>query len=253
MDIKHKLHQIEEFERQLAIEQNKLERDAKREEVQRQLERATQDKEAKIRTHRQAFADLEGRKEAEAAAQGEIQGLQEPIRRNKDKLQGIDDQIDQLKQIAEKGGLAIYHRNMPRLVQQVQAAYWSGEKPVGPLGQYVKLKNPVWAPALRAMIGWTMHAWAVTTERDRTQLHRMFREHGMCVFHLIVLWSLLISSTVRRKLSCLGLTCSTFLKERLPNIVRLFSASLRFATYSLPRTRVDISVDQSSLGHPFAS
>jgi chromosome segregation ATPase len=199
MDIKHKKHQITEFERQLAVEQSKLERDAKREEVQRQLERAIQDKEAKIRAHKQARADLHDRSEAEAAAQAEIQGLQEPMKRNKDKLQGIDDHIDQLKQIAEKGGLASYHRNMPRLVQQVQAAHWYGEKPVGPLGQYVKLKNPVWTLALRAMIGWTMHAWAVTTERDRTQLHRMFKEHGMCVLRPMILWSWLISPTVRRR------------------------------------------------------
>jgi len=188
MDIKHKLHQIEEFERQLAVEQGKLERDAKREEVQRQLERAMQEKEAKIRVHKQALADLDGRKEAETVAQTELQGLQEPMKRNKDKLRGIDQQIDQLKQIAEKGGLAIYHRNMPRLVQQVQAAHWFGERPIGPLGQYVKLKNPLWAPALRAMIGWNMHAWAVTNERDRMQLHRMFKEHGMCVLRSMVLW-----------------------------------------------------------------
>ena len=50
MDIKHKLHQIEEFERRLAVEQGKLERGAKREEDQRQLERATRDKDAKIGT-----------------------------------------------------------------------------------------------------------------------------------------------------------------------------------------------------------
>jgi chromosome segregation ATPase len=181
MDLKHKKHQIEEFERQLAVEQGKLESDAKREEGQGQLERAIQDKEVKIRAHKQARADLDGHREAEATAQKELQGLQEPMRSNRDKLQGIDDQINQLKQIGEKGGLAIYHRNMPRLVQQVQAAHWYGEKPVGPLGQYVKLRNPIWAQALRAMMGWTMHAWAVTTERDRTQLHRMFKEHGMCV------------------------------------------------------------------------
>lgn len=187
MDIKHKRHQIQEFERQLAVEQSKLERDAKREEVRGQHERAIQNKEAKIRAHKQALADLDGRKEAETAAQSELQGLQDPMKRNKDKLQGIDDQIEQLKQIAEKGGLAIYHRNMPRLVQQVQAAQWYGEKPIGPLGQYVKLRNQVWAPALRAMIGWTMHAWAVTTERDRAQLHRMFREHGMCVLRPMAL------------------------------------------------------------------
>ncbi len=236
MDIKHKLHQIEEFERQLAVEQGKLERDAKREEVQRQLEMAIRDKDAKIHTHKEALAELQGRKEAEAGAHGDLQGLQEPMKRNKDKLQDIDDQIDQLKQIAEKGGLAIYHRNMPRLVQQVQAAHWSGERPVGPLGQYVKLRNPVWAPALRAMIGWTMHAWAVTTERDRAQLHRMFREHGMCVLHLMVLWSLFISLIVRRRLLFLGLTCSTSLKGRLHNIVRLSFVSLRFVIHSLPRT-----------------
>ena len=181
MDLKHKKHQIEEFERQLAIEQGKLGRDAKREEVQGQLERAIQDKEAKIREHKLALADLDDKKIAETAAHTKLQDLQEPMKRNRDKLQGIDAQIDQLKQIGEKGGLAIYHRNMPRLVQQVNAANWYGEKPVGPLGQYVKLKNPVWAPALRAMIGWTMHAWAVTTEKDRMQLQRMFREHGMCV------------------------------------------------------------------------
>jgi chromosome segregation ATPase len=194
MHIKHKKHQVEEFDKQLAVEQSKLERDARREEVQQQLEMAIQAKEAKINAHKQALVDLGGRKDAATTAQAELQGLQEPMKRNKDKLQGIDDQIDQLKQIAEKGGLAIFHRNMPRLVQQVQAANWYGEKPVGPLGQYVKLKNPVWAPALRAMIGWTMHAWAVTTERDRTQLHRMFKEHGMYVLRSMVLLPFLISS-----------------------------------------------------------
>jgi len=243
MDIKHKSYQIEEFERQLAVEQGKLERDAKREEFQGQLERLTQDKEAKIRAHKQALANLDGSKEAETAAQTELRGLQEPMQRNKDKLQGIDDQINQLKQIAEKGGLAIYHRNMPRLVQQVQAAHWHGEKPVGPLGQYVKLKDPVWTLALRAMIGWTMHTWAVTTERDRTQLHRMFKEHGMCVSCAMVLWSLLISPTDRRRSLCLGLTCSTFLKGRPPNDALLSFAFLRFAACSSSRSRVDFSAD----------
>jgi len=52
MDIKHKLHQIEEFERQVAVEQGKLERDAKREEVQRQLESAPR-QDVKIRTHKE--------------------------------------------------------------------------------------------------------------------------------------------------------------------------------------------------------
>ena len=189
MDVKHKKHQIEEFERQLAVEQGKLGRDAKREEVQKQLERAIEDKEAKVRGHKRSVADFEDHKKAETAAQTKLQGLQEPMRRNRDKLQGIDAQIDQLKQIAEKGGLAIYHRNMPRLVQQVQVAHWHGERPVGPLGQFVKLKDPYWARALRAMIGWTMHAWAVTTERDRTQLQRMFKENGMCVLRSVELWS----------------------------------------------------------------
>lgn len=243
MDLKHKKHQIEEFERQLAVEQGKLGRDAKREEVQGQLERAVQDKEAKIREHKQALADLDDKKMAETAAQMKLQDLQEPMKRNRDKLQGIDTQIDQLKQIAEKGGLAIYHRNMPRLVQQVQAANWFGEKPVGPLGQYVKLKDPIWTPPLRAMIGWTMHTWAVTTEKDRMQLHRMFREHGMCVLRSMELSSQLTSPTVRRRSLCLGLTCSTFLKGRLHSTVQLSFAFLRFAACSLPTPRVDFFAD----------
>ena len=243
MDIKHKKHQIEEFERQLAVEQGKLGRDAKREEVQGQLERAIQDREAKIREHKRAVADLEDHKKAEAAAQTKLQGLQEPMRRNRDKLQGIDAQIDQLKQIAEKGGLAIYHRNMPRLVQQVQGANWHGERPVGPLGQFVKLRDPDWALALRAMIGWTMHAWAVTTERDRTQLQRMFRENGMCVLRSMDLWSQLIPLPVRRRSLCLGLICSTFLKGRLHSSVQQSFAFLRFASCSLSITRVDFFAD----------
>lgn len=250
MDVKHKQHQIEEFERQLAVEQGKLERDAKREEVQGQLERAIQDKEAKIRAHKQAVADLDDRKKAETTTQTELQGLQEHMKRNKDKLQEIDNQIDQLKQIAEKGGLAIYHRNMPRLVQQVQTAHWYGERPVGPLGQYVKLKNPIWTLALRAMIGWTMHAWAVTDERDRVQLHRMFKEHGMCVFRPMIQWSLLISQTVKRRSLCLRLTCSIFLKGRLHSSAQPSFAFLRFATCSLPTPRVDFSADKPSLGSP---
>ncbi|KZT28345.1 P-loop containing nucleoside triphosphate hydrolase protein [Neolentinus lepideus HHB14362 ss-1] len=79
----------------------------------------------------------------------------------------------------ENNSLAVYGRDMKRVLEMIKSARWYGGQPVGPLGVHVKVKDPErWAPVLRATMGGMMSSFAVTDARDRAQLKRILDQTG---------------------------------------------------------------------------
>lgn len=52
--------------------------------------------------------------------------------------------------------VTIYGSDMPRLLKRIEEEHRKGrfkEKPMGPLGMYIKIKDPTWTPAVEKYLG----------------------------------------------------------------------------------------------------
>lgn len=101
------------------------------------------------------------------------------------KLRSLQDQIrhcDVMVKTAnerEHDSLLPYGRNMKSVLEKVNGMRWCGEKPLGPLGQYVKARDAAkWGDILRSQLLSLLCAFAVTDARDRAPLKKLFHETG---------------------------------------------------------------------------
>jgi structural maintenance of chromosomes protein 6 len=73
--------------------------------------------------------------------------------------------------------LAAFGKNMNQVMERIQQSHWYGKRPVGPFGQYVKVRDPGrWAGIMRNQIGGLMSSFAVTDARDRAQLRKILMD-----------------------------------------------------------------------------
>lgn len=79
----------------------------------------------------------------------------------------------------EQDALVPYGKNIKAVVEKMKSMRWSGDLPLGPLGQYVKAKDAgKWGELLRNQLGMYLTAFAVTDARDRGPLKKLFNESG---------------------------------------------------------------------------
>lgn len=92
----------------------------------------------------------------------------------------INDQqmLERVKE-AEKNKLVAYGTGIPQLLENIKRARWVGDTPLGPLGMFVKVKEPEkWADVLRCQLGNVLTAFAVTDARDQKTLKQMLVASG---------------------------------------------------------------------------
>ncbi|KAI0051110.1 P-loop containing nucleoside triphosphate hydrolase protein [Auriscalpium vulgare] len=78
----------------------------------------------------------------------------------------------------ERNSLAPFGKAMNAVLEQISRMRWQGQKPVGPLGVYVKVTDPKWAPLLRIVLGGLMSSFAVTDSRDLPALKKLLKDSG---------------------------------------------------------------------------
>ncbi len=111
-----------------------------------------------------------GRRSEGTAIEAQISNVQSQIDAATSQLRLIDDR--------ERTKLAPFGMNLDRVLAQIPQMRWHGQKPVGPLGQFVKARDMKWAPLLRARLGGAMGMFAITDARDRAQLDGLLKQHG---------------------------------------------------------------------------
>lgn len=166
---------IAELDQQIERETTKMAQNA-------QSKRARlQDQLTKIHTRIAARESTVGaiqvqRREFEAKmTAAEQQGRQ--LEAKKKELEGhIRDHEQMIKNCeqAEKDSLLPYGRNIKGVVDQINQMRWYGNKPLGPLGSFVKAKDPrTWGDILRSQLGQQLMSFAITDPRDRSPLKEL--------------------------------------------------------------------------------
>lgn len=171
---------IDQMKARVGEEQQKAEASTqgKRDSINQRLVKAQEDLQAaegsldSIRSQAAGIrAESEGFKSKGPALEKEVKALQENIRGIEHSLASCDER--------EKDKLAPYGRNMDKVLDAINQATWRGQKPIGPLGMYVSLKDKgKWAELLRSQLGNLMTSFAVTDARDRKALSDILKSHG---------------------------------------------------------------------------
>jgi len=94
------------------------------------------------------------------------------------RLHGLDRNINEAT-AAGRDALVAYGKFMPELVHEIERETRWREKPLGPVGTLMKLKDASWAPVLETVIGKTLNAFLVTHEQDRALLMSIMRKASL--------------------------------------------------------------------------
>lgn len=163
---------IRELDQQIERETQRLAKNTqqRRDQVQNQLAAV----QSQIVTHEAAIATIQNQKrECEAKkADAESQGkqLEEKQRDIRGRIEHQTQMIKNCEQ-AEKDSLLPYGRNIKGVLEQINQMRWHGNKPLGPLGAFVKARDPqTWGDILRNQLGQHLMSFAITDPRDKNQL-----------------------------------------------------------------------------------
>ena len=173
-------NQIEEFDKRIEEEARRMaiHTQAKREETQRKLEDA---KEAVTVAERQINELMIERKEISVKADTIRAGGEEMDKERATigrQISDCDGMIDSARK-AETDALIPYGRDIKGLLNKMKSMRWAGDPPLGPLGQYVKARDPKnWGEILRNMLGSYLLSFALTDARDRPQLKKLLMDSG---------------------------------------------------------------------------
>lgn len=72
----------------------------------------------------------------------------------------------------------IYGKNIGDALKMIERATWRGGKPIGPLGDFVELKDRKWIIPVKISIGSLMSAWIVEHADDRQPLRDILVQRG---------------------------------------------------------------------------
>jgi chromosome segregation ATPase len=156
---------------------------------------------AKLQEDKQA--QREERERKIQAAKAEVSSLEASIKENIEQTRERDAQRLQLKQDCEKtqreldearqritdcgmqcrnlenqiaNRLEAYGSHLPNVLERLRRERWHGEVPIGPLGEYVNLREKRWQQLIRAQLGGFMFSFVITDARDRALLRKILND-----------------------------------------------------------------------------
>lgn len=177
--VKSQKAKIEELKNIIKTEQERNESltKGKREEIQKKLSDAQQAHKAaseRLRTLQAKRPQLEAESQRASNRGRELSHEQDKI---KEQIKAADSQLGICDQ-REQSKLATFGKRLESVKQEIERTQWRGERPLGPFGSYVTLKDTArWGAVMRVMLGQMMSAWAVTNQQDRAMLMRILRKY----------------------------------------------------------------------------
>lgn len=178
---------IEEYTNVIDKERKRLEKasESKREETQQKMEGAR----AAVASAEETLKAIQAQRpsaEAELARLKDVGSVAE--RKQQELRNGITSCEGNIQNCvkADKDRYAAYGNNIQRVVQQISQTNWHGQKPLGPFGIHVKVRDNKWAELLRFMLAGLLSSFAVTDTRDIRVLKKILADNGKYVSFLVI-------------------------------------------------------------------
>ncbi|KAF6748514.1 hypothetical protein DFP72DRAFT_916170 [Ephemerocybe angulata] len=166
---------VKDLEQQIADEELRMATDtqAKRDELDQRLAEVKKE----VDTLDAKMKDINERKRVLMVANDETQAAGKKVA---DEIGGLQQRIAEADNMilgarqSMKDMFVPYGNNIKAVVEEIERAKWHGDKPLGPLGRYVKVKEPEkWGAVLRNQLQGILTSFAITDPRDRDQLKRI--------------------------------------------------------------------------------
>jgi chromosome segregation ATPase len=183
---------MQQLETRMAAEKARIAEfsQAKQDELGQRLQQATIDVQTAETELKQTEALVLDKRSEVSSLQKQGEEADREIQTAKNFVMGLREQIQRCVE-QQNNSLAPYGRNLKNVLERIDKMKWHGQKPLGPLGVYVKVKDRVWAELLRIMLGSHMSSFAVTNSRDVHVLKRLLSENGKyvdCAFFFLPFW-----------------------------------------------------------------
>lgn len=128
----------------------------------------------RLQEHESNYGNLQRDKEKATAA---LEFSKGPLGSKQNEMDQFEAQLTRLMQ--DKGQKqGAYKPSMQRLLTAIQNDSGFREKPVGPMGNHVRLLKPLWSNILEKSFGGTLETFIVTSKSDQSLLLRLMQQHG---------------------------------------------------------------------------
>ena len=173
---------MQELESRMAAEKARIAEfsQSKQDELNQRLDQATLDVQAAETDLKQAEALVLDKKNEASALRTQGDETDREVQTTRNSVMGLREQIQRCVE-QQNNSLAPYGRDLRMVLERIRGARWHGQRPIGPLGVHVKVKDRLWANVLRNVLGSHMSSFAVTDNRDLAVLKQFLRESGKCV------------------------------------------------------------------------
>lgn len=171
---------IADFDKRIDAEKKKLDRDIKAEQqpILDTIERLN-DEVAKVNSNivraRHELEDLDDKYRETMPA---LDNAKDKIQNAQDAANKVQEQIRNLDR-AKGNALFSYGQGIPNFLKAIDQERSWREKPIGPIGQHVKLKDRRYASCLESFFERTLNGFIVTSEQDRVLLSKLHRQHRL--------------------------------------------------------------------------
>ena len=110
----------------------------------------------------------------QARAERSLLNARENVGKHKETIEEAQQRLDTL--VRDRGQQhSAYPAGLPRLQKAIQEDSGFRERPVGPLGTYVRLTKPAWSSVLEKSFGQTLDSFIVTNKEDQIRLSSLMQ------------------------------------------------------------------------------
>lgn len=135
---------------------------------------SVEDIKSRIEDHNSRFVNLEAEHNEARKAFETSRG---PITRKLEEVRECDERMKAL--LKDRGQRqSAHHPNLPRLLDAIRNDGAFREKPLGPIGNYVRLLKPQWSSVLEKSFGGALNTFIVTSKPDQSRLSELMSRHS---------------------------------------------------------------------------
>ncbi|KAH8998535.1 P-loop containing nucleoside triphosphate hydrolase protein [Lactarius akahatsu] len=170
---------IQKMESRLEVEKARLAEysRSKQDELNQRLQEAILSVQAAETDLKQSTELIRDKGEEADSLRRQGDGVESEIQTARNAVMGLQEQIQRCTE-QKNNSLAPYGRDIKKVLERIGGMRWHGQKPLGPIGIYVKAKDRVWTSLLRNILGGHMASFVVTDGRDLPVLKKLLRESG---------------------------------------------------------------------------
>ena len=186
--------QIEALKQQI-IDENKRLADIAGGDISRRQEEITRQRsladeaDQKLNQHQRGFSSLQ---DAVNEAEQNIKRDTEPVQKQKKEIDQAETLLRSLQSRDRGQALSGYHEKLPQLLNAISRERSFNQRPIGPVGNHVRLKKPEWSAVIEQSLNNSLNSFIVTSKKDMNILMQIMQRVNWYDYSLVVIRSLLI-------------------------------------------------------------